>query len=392
MLIFSWFSLSHATLIANDLGSPQDLVNASAVDLCANRSSFCNVLIDVPSKCAGTQTNCPVLFCLHGFGGSNRKYIELCGSEVHAQGFIGVYPQGDPLAGNDSHPKGFGWNDGMAVNQNNTRLRCKYNNYTCSLDPNDTLFFEEIIRALRVLGANGNLYAFGQSNGADWVQRLAVNTGPSLPFVGIAPQSGQLNAHPPRSAAGPLNYNQPIPNRPRVAQLSIHGTADRTIPYAGGPKFNSKIFIMFSEPASNKVSNTLTQNLINNRSLGVLASLFRAPHFDLYRHPSSLAGMGDAQWLHRASHIDQRHRLVWPGWPDRHRDPLHVRALSERLPGGVVRHPWRRPCRDHHVGWTADLTCSVELFLSSRERAEKRIAFIRLRMCVCVCVTQILSE
>ena len=141
----------------------------------------------------------------------------------------------------------------MAVNQNNTRLRCKYNNYTCTLDPNDTVFFEEIVRALRLLGAYGNLYAFGQSNGADWVQRLAVNTGPSLPFVGIAPQSGQLNAYPPRSAAGPFNYNQPIPNRPRVAQLSIHGTADQTIPYAGGPKFNSKIFIMFSEPASNQV-------------------------------------------------------------------------------------------------------------------------------------------
>jgi poly(3-hydroxybutyrate) depolymerase len=237
-------------LIANDLGAPQDLANASAVAVCANRSSFCNVMLDVPSECAGSSSLCPVLFCLHGFGGSNKKYVDRCGSQVHSRSFIGVYPQGDPLA---KHNKGFGWNDGMAVNPKTTALQCAYDNFTCTLDPNDGLFFEAIVGALRTAGAAGNLYAFGQSNGADWVQRLGVNAGPSLPFVGIAPQSGQLNAKPPRSAAGVFNYNQPRPGRPRVAQLSIHGTADKTIPYDGGPKFHSPIFIMYSEPDSDKV-------------------------------------------------------------------------------------------------------------------------------------------
>ena len=40
------------------------------------------------------------------------------------QPFIGVYPQGDPLAGTDATPAGFGWNDGQAVHPNYTRLRC----------------------------------------------------------------------------------------------------------------------------------------------------------------------------------------------------------------------------------------------------------------------------
>ena len=43
---------------------------------------------------------------------------------------------------------------------------------------------------------------------------------------------------------------QPCAGGPRVAQLAIHGTADETIAYGGGPKFGSEVFTMFSEPAS----------------------------------------------------------------------------------------------------------------------------------------------
>ena len=62
----------------------------------------------------------------------------------------------------------------MSVNPNNTRLRCRYDNFNCTLDPNDGIFFRVMVRALRGVGANGHLYAFGQSNGADWAQRLGV--------------------------------------------------------------------------------------------------------------------------------------------------------------------------------------------------------------------------
>ena len=128
---------------------------------------------------------------------------------MHLRGFIGVHPQGDPLAGPPGHPEGFGWNDGMSVNPNNTRLKCAWDDYSCTADPDDTLFFERMVSALRVTGATGHLYVFGQSNGAAWAQRLGANAGPALPFMGVAPQSGQLNARPPRSAAGPRNLNQP---------------------------------------------------------------------------------------------------------------------------------------------------------------------------------------
>ena len=244
-------------LVPNALGSPQYLSNYTAgKTVCAGRSTFCNVLLDVPSACVGGAAVCPVLFCLHGFGGNNNKFVQSCGAPAHAHDFIGVYPQGDPLAhkkNDPSTPAGWGWNDGMSVNEGTTTLRCKYNNFTCTLDPNDGVFFEKIVVALRAIGVGGNLYAFGTSNGADWVQRLGANAGPSLPFKGIAPQSGQLNRAPPRSAAGPFNVNQPQRGGPRVAQLSIHGSADPVIPYAGGPKFESQVFIMYPEGESDGV-------------------------------------------------------------------------------------------------------------------------------------------
>ena len=95
--------LSASPLVPNELGAPQDLQNVSGVAVCANRSSYCNVMLDVPAACASASAAqaCPVLFCLHGFGGSNRVYVDECGSGVHAHGFIGVYPQGDPLAGTE---------------------------------------------------------------------------------------------------------------------------------------------------------------------------------------------------------------------------------------------------------------------------------------------------
>ena len=87
--------LIEASLVENVLGAPQDLGTVSGVSICANRSSFCNVLLDVPSACAGTTSQCPIIFCLHGFGGSNKKYVTTCGSPVHSHNFIGVYPQGE---------------------------------------------------------------------------------------------------------------------------------------------------------------------------------------------------------------------------------------------------------------------------------------------------------
>lgn len=191
---------------------------------------------------------------LHGFGGSNLRYSDLCGLQTHKSGWIGVYPQGDPLGKRPDGSLVPGWNDGQAVNPASTLLRCKYDDFNCDLDPNDGTFIAKTIATLREAGVSGRVYVFGQSNGADFAQRLAVNADKfALPIAGIAPQSSQLNNAPPRSAAGPYNLMQPRAGGPPIAQLSIHGTADGAIPYDGGPKFGSGIFTLFPEPVSDAV-------------------------------------------------------------------------------------------------------------------------------------------
>ena len=66
---------------------------------------------------------------------------------------------------------------------------------------------------------------------------------------------------PPRSGPAPYDWNQPtplpgqsLPGRPgdgrRVAQQAHHGDADPVVPYQGGPRFGSKVWILDSEPQS----------------------------------------------------------------------------------------------------------------------------------------------
>jgi len=137
---------------------------------------------------------------------------------VHDFGVIGIYPQGE------SCPKP-GWNTGpKECNQ------CDWDDYDCTLDADEGAFIKGIIDELRSMGANGNLYAIGNSNGAALAHRLAIN----LPFKGIIAKVTQLLATPERSGPGVLNYNQPRPGNPPVSVLTISGTADGLIPYEGG--------------------------------------------------------------------------------------------------------------------------------------------------------------
>ena len=165
-----WASALLATLPPNPQGYPQNFSHAT---LCANSSSTCTVLLDVPSVCASAA--CSILFCLHGFGGSNQRYVDLCGQQIHKRGWLGVYPQGDPLAVRPDGSLVPGWNDGQAVDPQHTLLRCNYDDFNCTLDPNEGVFFSKIIAMLRAAGAAPRVYVFGQSNGADLAQRLAVN-------------------------------------------------------------------------------------------------------------------------------------------------------------------------------------------------------------------------
>ena len=224
--------------------------------VCAGRSDSCSVLLDVPDKCAGEASKCPVAFFFHGHGGRNTEFIAPAAAHnggasslVHEYGYIGVYPQGETYGNSGS-----GWNDGsMAGN------KCKWNDFSCQDDPNDGNFTRDIIKTLRSLGSTGRVYLWGGSNGANSAQIFAANAGEDLPIAGISAGWGQLLSAPPRSGPAPFDWNQPSKNttgRPgdgrMVAQQAHHGDADTVIPYQGGPRFDSDIWILMPEPQSDK--------------------------------------------------------------------------------------------------------------------------------------------
>ena len=138
--------------------------------------------------------------------------------------------------------------------------KCAWDQYNCTQDPNDSNYVLHTVNAMRGLGATGRVYAYGTSNGANEVQILGANSmddaGQALPIVGIAARSGQMLSKPTRSGPGPFDYNQPCAgDNPctggrGVAQLSIHDTDDPVIPYAGGARFHSPVFILSGEEAS----------------------------------------------------------------------------------------------------------------------------------------------
>ena len=173
-------STASAKLTANDLGSPTELASTSKV--CANRSSVCSVLLDVPEACAGATSDCPVAFFFHGHGGRNLGFPHSgAGQGVHKHGFIGVYPQGEMYNGAS------GWNDGSMEGNS-----CEWDDFDCQDDPNDGLFAAAIIAELKSLGARGNIYLWGGSNGANEAQILAANACDELPISGISAGWGQL--------------------------------------------------------------------------------------------------------------------------------------------------------------------------------------------------------
>ena len=216
------------------------------------------VWLDVPAQCqtdsAHPTTDCPVVFCFHGFGGNASKYAEQAGPALHEHGMIGIYPQGDAPPGS-THP---GWNDGQGVMDWHGNLQCPWNDTAgppwCTKDMNDLNFTAEIATAIESLGGTGHKFSYGVSNGADHSERIAANSVvafDALPFMGIAANSGGLMATPPRAGPGPWNWNYLNPGRP-VAQLAFHGTNDTVIPYNGGPKFGNATFVSMSEPESDK--------------------------------------------------------------------------------------------------------------------------------------------
>ena len=202
-------------LNSNGVGAPQSITNV----VCPGRPRMqCEVELDVPQVCAGASSDCPIVFYLHGAGGTIAEFAGTTG--VHSAGYIGIYPQGED--GWNTNPKDF--ND------------CAWNDFGCNDDPDEGDFIASIIAHLRSKGAQGNVYAVGFSNGSALAHRLAANAGPELPIKGIVGIVANMLATPDRSGPGALNYNQPGNNgniNP-VSVLSVMGTADGLIPYNGG--------------------------------------------------------------------------------------------------------------------------------------------------------------
>ena len=109
---------------------------------------------------------CPVVFFFHGAGGTNDWFGRTSG--VHAEGVIGVYPQGED-----------GWNTGPKESND-----CDWDDFACTDDADEGAFVASIIAELRNLGASGNVYLIGNSNGAALSMRLASNAGDDLPIKG----------------------------------------------------------------------------------------------------------------------------------------------------------------------------------------------------------------
>lgn len=207
-------------LESNPQGDAQILSDSS--DVCtasSGRTSTCEVELDVPSSCVDPNTStstCPVVFFFHGAGGTNNWFAGT--SNVHDYDFVGVYPQGEN-----------GWNTGPKDTN-----ACAWDDFACSDDPDEGDFVARIIAELRRLGALGNVYLIGNSNGAALSMRLAVNAGDELPIKGVVTKVTQLLASPERSGPGVLNHNQPLAGNPAVSILNIMGDADGLIPYDGG--------------------------------------------------------------------------------------------------------------------------------------------------------------
>jgi len=130
--VISSFSLvSTVALVSNAPEDPQNLTQVICADRVDGRSE-CEVELDVPLACVnGGESSCPIVFFLHGSGGSNNGLS--LGSGVHSAQVIGVYPNGEN-----------GWNTGPK----NSNL-CGWEDFECTSDPDESDYIASIISEVR---------------------------------------------------------------------------------------------------------------------------------------------------------------------------------------------------------------------------------------------------
>lgn len=141
----------------------------------------------------------PLVLVLHGAAGTGRQAEESYGWDAQADSgrFLAVFP------------------DGVRRTWNVDPDCC---GAAAAQDVDDVGFLTSLAGSFGPLVDQARIYATGISNGAMMSYRLACET---KIFAAIAPVSGTMI----NKCAGPAP----------LSIIAIHGTADRTIPYDGGP-------------------------------------------------------------------------------------------------------------------------------------------------------------
>ncbi|MDM4762537.1 PHB depolymerase family esterase [Galbitalea sp. SE-J8] len=169
------------------------------------------IIRDTTSSAIAQATNArvPALIVLHGASGSNTRTERSSGLTPLAErdGFVVAYPRGTSFG---RAVGGYAWNAQGCCGRPVTR------------DVPDVAFLSAIIDTL-IAEHNvdpDRVYLAGFSNGGMMTYRFACELGGRL--AGIMVVSGALNVS---SCAAPK----------ALPVLIVHGTADRTVPYDGGP-------------------------------------------------------------------------------------------------------------------------------------------------------------
>lgn len=160
----------------------------------------------VPRGYVGDRPS-PLLLVFHGGGQNPQRFWEVSQLNETAEeyNFLAVY-----LAGSGRSARILTWNAGEC---------CAYAQEN---NVDDVGFTAAVIRAVRRDFAvdTRRIYVTGASNGAMMAHRIACELSDRIAAIA--------------AVAGPLVYPPCAPRRP-VSILHIHGTADRNIPYNGGP-------------------------------------------------------------------------------------------------------------------------------------------------------------
>ena len=152
----------------------------------------------------------PLLFVLHGFGGTAESMREYAGIEAAVEaslddGAIVVYPNGTGVE--EGLPQS--WNAGGC---------CPFSIYDMV---DDVSFFDQLISSLesRYDVDERRVWVVGHSNGGMMAYRLACQLSSRVTAIGVA--------------AGALMIDSCSPSR-EVAAIHVHGDLDNVVPIAGG--------------------------------------------------------------------------------------------------------------------------------------------------------------